>query len=81
MAMITDTPSGARYSASLTASLSAAAQAIATMFRFHRTLKALDMLDDWQLKDIGLTRGDITDLRMASADHALGALARIRFRR
>jgi uncharacterized protein YjiS (DUF1127 family) len=79
--MITDTPSGARYSASLSSSLSAAAEAIATMFRFSRTLKALDMLDDRQLRDIGLTRGDLADLRMASADHAFGALARIRLRR
>jgi uncharacterized protein YjiS (DUF1127 family) len=79
--MITDTPSGARYSASLSSSLSAAAQAIAAMFRFRRTLKALEALDDRQLRDIGLTRGDLTDLRMASSADAVTALARIRFRR
>lgn len=81
MAMITDTPSGAQYSASLSSSMTAAAQAIAGMFRFRKTLNALEALDDRQLRDIGLMRGDIADLRMASSADAVNAIGRVRFRR
>lgn len=35
--------------------------------RFHTTLSRLDELDDHMLRDIGLTRDDIADLRLASS--------------
>jgi len=81
MAMITETPSGAQYSASFSSSISAAAQAVAGMFRFRKTLSALEALDDRQLRDIGLTRGDLVDLRMASSADAVNAIGRVRFSR
>ena len=81
MAMITETPSGAQYSASFSSSMTAAAQAVAGMFRFRKTLNALDALDDRQLRDIGLTRRDLFDLRIASSADAVNAIGRVRFYR
>lgn len=81
MAMITETSTGARYSGSFTASITAALQAVARMLRFRVTLNALDRLDDNQLRDIGLTRHDLFDLRNASSADTLGALSRIRIYR
>jgi uncharacterized protein YjiS (DUF1127 family) len=81
MAMITETSSGAQYSASLSSSMMAATQAIAGMLRFRKTLNALDRLDDRQLRDIGLTRSDLVDLRMASSTDAVNAIGRVRFYR
>ena len=75
MAMITETPSGAQYSASFSSSMTAAAQAVA------KTLNALDALDDRQLRDIGLTRRDLFDLRIASSADAVNAIGRVRFYR
>jgi uncharacterized protein YjiS (DUF1127 family) len=79
--MITDTPHGARYSASFKSSMSAAIRAIAAMLRFRRRLNALSALDDRMLQDIGLTRSDLIELRIASSRDAVNALSRIRFRR
>jgi uncharacterized protein YjiS (DUF1127 family) len=79
--MITDTPNGARYSASFKSSMSAAIQAIAAMLRFRRRLNALSALDDRLLQDIGLTRSDLIELRTASSIDAVNALSRISLRR
>lgn len=79
MAMIIETPAGARYSGSFTASVRAALQAAVRMLRFRVTLNALDRLDDNRLRDIGLTRQDLFDLRSASSADALDAISRIRF--
>jgi uncharacterized protein YjiS (DUF1127 family) len=47
--------------------------------RFHTTLTQLDELDDHMLRDVGLTRDDIIDLRLASsADEKLVDLTRRR---
>lgn len=47
--------------------------------RFHNTLSQLDELDDHMLRDIGLTRDDIIDLRLASsASDTLGDITRRR---
>lgn len=47
--------------------------------RFHNTLAQLDELDDHMLRDVGLTRDDIIDLRLASsADEKLVDLTRRR---
>jgi uncharacterized protein YjiS (DUF1127 family) len=47
--------------------------------RFRNTLSQLDELDEHMLRDIGLTRDDIIDLRLASSgDEKLGDLTRRR---
>ena len=49
--------------------------------RFHKTLSRLDELDEHMLRDIGLTRDDIADLRLASsATETSGTLERCRGR-
>jgi uncharacterized protein YjiS (DUF1127 family) len=39
--------------------LLAAAKSLTARRRYHRTLRELDKLDDWTLRDIGLTRTDL----------------------
>jgi len=81
MAMITQTQSGAGFAGSFLSSLMTAFKAVAETITFHRTLRTLGELDDIALRDIGLTRGDLIDLRMASSAEALNAFTRMRFYR
>ncbi|MDB5522588.1 MAG: hypothetical protein JWM58_351 [Rhizobium sp.] len=74
MAMITDTQATIGFSGSFLTRLMAAVHAVADVMRFHRTLRELGTLDDRTLRDIGLIRGDLIELRMASSAEALRAL-------
>jgi uncharacterized protein YjiS (DUF1127 family) len=78
MAMMTETQSTIGFSDSLGTRLMAAFHAMTSMMRFHRTLRILEELNDIVLRDIGLTRGDLSDLRIASSEEAVRAMTRIR---
>ncbi len=67
MMTITESKSGTRLSGSLLAGPRALIEAIADSIRFRNTLRKLEGLDDHMLKDIGLSRSDLMDLRLASS--------------
>ena len=80
MAMVTEAHSAAGFSGSFLPSLMTAFRAVVGTLKFQRTLSELDDLGDRTLRDIGLTRADLIDLRMASSAEAMRALAFIRRR-
>jgi hypothetical protein len=56
-----------RLSGSFLAGPRALIEAIADAIRFRKTLGKLEELDDHMLRDIGLSRSDLLDLRLASS--------------
>jgi uncharacterized protein YjiS (DUF1127 family) len=64
---MTESKSGARLSGSFLAGPRALIEAIADAIRFRKTLTKLEELDDHMLRDIGLSRSDLFDLRLASS--------------
>lgn len=45
--------------AGLAAAIARRAKVAARRWQKHRTIRALERLDDWMLEDIGITRGEI----------------------
>jgi uncharacterized protein YjiS (DUF1127 family) len=67
MTMTIDTPATTKASASLGRRLGALMAALGGWIRFRNTLTSLDELDDHALRDIGLHREDLIELRLASS--------------
>jgi uncharacterized protein YjiS (DUF1127 family) len=81
MTMTIDTPATTRATTSLGQRFRATMAALGGWIRFRNTITTLDELDDHALRDIGLHRDDLIELRLASSPtQALVTAARRRKR-
>lgn len=67
MTMITLSRSGTGLAGSLLSGPTAVIRAMTETMKFRNTLRRLEELDDHMLRDIGLSRNDLMDLRLASS--------------